>query len=202
MSRFDPRDPGDVARLIAREMLGLIVTHDAAGYLATPLPLLAEVDADGQVVALIGHFARANPHVTRLTREPRALITFMGPHGAIPTAAVSNPRWAPTWNYALAQFEVTIAFEPARTDAAVRALVSAVEGTDAAAWTPERMGARYDQLIEQVIAFRATVTDARARFKLGQDEDRATFGEILGWLGDGPLADAMRAQAEPAEAAV
>lgn len=197
VSRYAPRDPGDVARLVKREMLCLVITHDVAGYIATPLPLLAETGPDGGVQALIGHFARANPHVDRIAREPRALITVMGPHAAIPTAAADKPGWAPTWNYAFAQFEVAITLEPARTDAAVRALVTAVEGDGADAWTPERMGERYDRMIAHVVAFRATVVGTAARFKLGQDEDRETFGKILAYLGQDPVADAMRSQAEP-----
>jgi transcriptional regulator len=196
MSRFAPRRAGDVARLIEQEMLALVITHDDAGYIATPLPLLAETDADGNVCALVGHFACTNPHVDRIARQPEALVTVMGPHGAIPTAPVTKPGWAPTWNYAFAQFEVTVRLEPELTEAAVRDLVSAVEGTHDSAWTTERMGARYESLIGHVIGFRATVRRSSARFKLGQDEDRTTFAEILSHLRDSPLADAMRQQAD------
>jgi transcriptional regulator len=201
MSLFSPRRPDDVARMIGREKLGLIVTCDAAGYVATSLPLLAECDERGEVTALVGHCARANPHVERIRRRPEALISFLGPHGAIPSASVSKPLWAPTWNFAAAQLEVAIAFEPANTDAAVRALVAAVEGAEEGVRTIERMGQRYDLLLAQVIAFRAVVTSVTARFKLGQDEDRATFDEIVSYLSDTPLAAAMREQVEDADGA-
>ena len=195
MSRFAPRRADDVTNLIRNTVLGLITTHDEQGYIATPLPLLAEIDDAGAVRAIIGHFARANPHVARAQAMPRALIAFLGAHGYIGPTAVSKPGWAPTWNYQLAQFEVEIDFEPANNAAAIRALVEAMEGHSADAWTVERMGARFGRLVSHVVAFRARVIHDTARFKLGQDEDPATFAEIIEALGDGPLSRAMLEQA-------
>jgi len=41
------------------------------------------------------------------------------------------------------------------------------------------MHARYAQLLQRIVPFRATVLDIRAKFKLGQDERDDTFPEIL-----------------------
>ncbi|AQR73408.1 FMN-binding negative transcriptional regulator [Sphingomonas sp. LM7] len=199
MSRYAPRRPGDVARFVRREVLGLVTTHDADGFISTPLPLLVETDDAGTIHTIIGHFARANPHVPRVEATPRALVSFMGPHGYIGPAAVSKPGWAPSWNYQLAQFEVDITLEQDQGDAAIRALVEAMEG---GAWEPEQMGERYARLVAHVVAFRARVVHQIARFKLGQDEDRATFHEIVGALGDSPLARAMIEQAGDVDAFV
>jgi transcriptional regulator len=191
MSRFAPRDPGDVAAMIREEMLGLVTTHDDQGFITTPLPLLAEVDEAGEVTALIGHFATANPHVARAKAVSRAQVTFFGPHAYISPSMVSKPDWGPTWNYRLAQFEVDIEFQPGAEDAAIRALAEVLEGDR---WTVERMGARYASLVQHVIAFRAVVVGASVRFKLGQDESDQSFGEILNVLEGTPLARAMREQ--------
>jgi transcriptional regulator len=53
------------------------------------------------------------------------------------------------------------------------------------------MGARYEQLKERIIAFRAVVRETHARFKLGQDENDQTFGEIVDGLQDRELAEWM-----------
>ena len=50
------------------------------------------------------------------------------------------------------------------------------------------MGPRYATMEPRIIAFRATVRATHARFKLGQDEQPDTFQEIVGGLGDIPLA--------------
>lgn len=194
MSRFAPRSPGDVANMVREEVLGLVTTHDAQGFITTPLPLLAELDDAGEVRALIGHFALANPHVARAQAMPHAQISFFGPHGYIRPAMVSKSGWGPTWNYRLAQFEVEIDFLPNANDAAIRALVEALEGAREGAWAIEQMGERYARLVAHVIAFRGRVIRASARFKLGQDEDETSYGEILAALGNGALARAMRAQ--------
>jgi transcriptional regulator len=191
VSRFAPRHPGDVAQFIRQEVLGLVTTHDEQGFITTPLPLLAEVGEDGEVRALIGHFAKANPHVARAQRTARAQISFFGPHGYISPGMVSKPDWGPTWNYRLAQFEVDILFEPGHEDAVIRALAAAMEGED---WCVERMGNRYAGLVAHVVAFRASVVRSSARFKLGQDESDTSFREILSALEDNPLAQAMRSQ--------
>ena len=60
---FAPQSPQDVTHLIAQYPLAWIIGSD---FKATPLPLLAENDSAGNVVALIGHFARRNPQVAAL----------------------------------------------------------------------------------------------------------------------------------------
>lgn len=194
MSRYAPREQSDVARFIGEEVLGILTTCDADGFVATPLPLLLECDGDGHPHALVGHFARANPHVERARRTSAAQVTFLGPHGYIPTSLVSQEGWAPTWNYRFVQLEVRLTLDTAENDAAIQALVRHMEGTGVGSWSTERVGARYDRLVANVVAFRASVIRSTARFKLGQDEDRRTFDEIVRGLGDGPLARAMLEQ--------
>lgn len=192
MSRFVPRDPADVPALVSAYPLGWIVSNGAGGFAATPLPLLAECDDDGRIVALFGHFARANPHIAALVADPRAIVLIQGPQGYISPRLVSNPSWGPTWNYAVAKFQVEIAFVPEENRDAVKRLAAALEGTGDDAWTIERMGARADQLLPHIIAFRAQVLAADPCFKLGQDEASGTFDEIVAGLTDPALADAMR----------
>lgn len=200
MSCFVPRDPADVHALISAYPLGWIVSNGAGGFAATPLPLLAELDEDGCVLALFGHFARANRHVDALVADPRAIILIQGPQGYISPRLVSNPSWGPTWNYAVAKFEVEIAFVPDETRDAVMRLAAALEGAAPGAWTIDRMGARVEQLLPHIIAFRAHVIAADARFKLGQDEASGTFDEIVAGLTDPALEEAMRqAVGKPAE---
>ena len=59
------------------------------------------------------------------------------------------------------------------------------------------MGPRYEQLTTHIVAFRAHVRVADTTFKLGQDEQPATFAEIVDGLGDTALAGMMRAQRAP-----
>ena len=189
---YRPRDPSDVAQLVAAYPLCWVVAGGPEGRLAAPLPLLAETDPNGQVESLLGHMARVNPLRSALENEPRATILCMGPQGYVSPRLVSNPTWGPTWNYAACRFEVVIRFVPEETDSALWRLAEALEGDGPGAWTPDRMGDRYGQLKERIIAFRAHVRESDPRFKLGQDESDVVFSDIVESLADRTLADWMR----------
>ena len=92
-SLYDPRDAADISRLIAGYPLAWLVSRD---FHASPLPLIAETDANGAVTALFGHCARRNPLVADFRTDPRGLILFTGPQAYVPTALLSKPDWAPT----------------------------------------------------------------------------------------------------------
>jgi len=76
---------------------GLLVSHGAAGLVASHIPFL--VERDGSVLHLHGHLARPNPQVGDLARAGEVLTLFHGPHAYV------SPRWytagpsVPTWNY-------------------------------------------------------------------------------------------------------
>ena len=178
-SLFVPKSDSDVAALVDAYPLAWIVSAGAAGHNATVLPLLVERDGEGRVASLLGHFAKSNPHVALLERQPEAMVLAQGPGAYISPSLVSNPTWGPTWNYAVARFEVEIRFVPNETHAALERLAGWVERDYPQPWTPDRMGARYAELAQHVIAFRATVREVHAAFKLGQDERPETFDEIV-----------------------
>jgi len=189
---FEPRSDANLVRLIAEYPLAWVVSSGAAGFRATPLPLLGETDAAGRVVALFGHFALANPHVAQLRASPGATILFTGPHGYISPELVSQPQWAPTWNYAIAQFDVEVEFVPHQNDLALTRLVRKMEAGRREPWTIAQLGARYAQMLPRIIAFRAHVRTARGRFKLGQDETARSRAEVIAALGETDLAQWMR----------
>lgn len=187
-SKFHPRSPADVERLIDGHPLAWLVSRD---FRATPLPLLAETNESGEIVSLLGHIARRNPQFASLEADPRALILFSGPHGYISPRLVSDRSWGPTWNYAVARFEVELEFIPEETGHALERLAAHLESDG---WTTDEMGERYDMLIGHIIAFRAHILSADPRFKLGQDERPGVFNEIVNGLGDDALADWMKEQ--------
>lgn len=178
---FQPRDPRDVAALIEAQPLAWIVSRAGEGLRGTTLPLLARGDAAGEITELVGHFGRNNPQVAELQRDPRALITFLGPHGYISPSWISDRTWAPTWNFAQVQFEVVLEFFGAPEDIAahLRELVDRMEHGREKAWSVDEMGERFSRLARGIIGFRARVVRQEARFKLGQDERAEVFAQIL-----------------------
>lgn len=182
----------DLAQLIADFPLAWLVNHGAEGFHATPLPLVAETDAEGAVVALIGHCSRRNAQVAALQVDPRAHILFMGPQGYVSPALVAKPHWAPTWNFAVAIFAVEVTFDDPGTLPAVRVLTDHVEAGMTRPWQVEQAGERLPQLVSRIIGFRASVTATDARFKLGQEEDLPELLDILAGHRDATLVNWMR----------
>lgn len=188
---FEPRSEADIIRLVTDNPLAWVVSPDDLGFAATPLPLLPETDAAGHLVSLLGHFALSNPQVAALRRKPEAAILFMGPQGYISPEHVSNPGWIPTWNYAVARFDVRIAFVEAENDAALARLVETMERDRQSPWPIAAAGDRYAGMAARIIAFRAHIERHQTRFKLGQDERPETRREIIAALGNSPLGGLM-----------
>ena len=192
MTKFPPRDPLQLLDLIQAFPLAWIVVARADGFSTSVMPLLAELGADGSIASFLGHLPLAHPQVALLRSEPRALILFQGPNAYISPANVEKPGWAPTWNFTVAAFTVDISLAPDETDHALGALVDHMEAGGAEPWTIERMGDRYVELAQRVVAFRAAVCHVDARFKHGQDEDIEVYADIVGALGEHPLAAWMQ----------
>jgi transcriptional regulator len=189
---YDPRDASDLLRLVRDYPLAWIVSSGGAGFAATPLPMVAEPNAAGEIASLMGHFALRNPHVEILRATPRALILFSGPQAYISPEHVTRPQWAPTWNYAVARFEVDIELLPQANGEALGKLTEQMERDRRKPWTIAKMGERYGRIVGHVMAFRAHVRSVDATFKLGQDETPQTFTEIVTAMPDETLVRWMR----------
>lgn len=184
--KFAPQTPEDVAQLVVESPLGWIASQHAEQAFASVLPFRAELGADGQIVALRGHFARANPQLAALRTDPRALILILGPHSYISPSWMGDRSQAPTWNYASAWFAVELSFfeDLKSLRALLDELVTAMEEGRPNSWATADMGARFDRLAAGIVGFDARVVGAGARFKLGQDERRDVYGDIVKGLKD------------------
>lgn len=188
--------PVAIRELVATHPLAQLVSmHDGAP-VCTPLPLLLEDDGAGQW--LVGHFARANPQVAMLRRQPRALAVFTGPQGYVSPSWMRDRTQAPTWNFATVHFAVEVAFDERSdaTHAALERLVAHMEHGRPSAWSVADLGERYRRLAGAVVAFRARVLSVEAKFKLGQNERSDVFDDIVAGLratGQEHLAAAMEA---------
>jgi transcriptional regulator len=141
--------------------------------------MLAQADAEGRVVSLLGHMARRNPLHAALQAQPRAMFLFTGPQAYVSPAHVSSPTWAPTWNYAQVRIEAEIVLRPDLGHEALDRLTRFMDVHHQTDWTPRDVGPRYDGMERAIIAFEARVVDLQAKFKLGQDESDQSLGEIL-----------------------
>lgn len=192
--KFAPRSDAEVVRLILENPLAWIVSCGADDFCATLLPLRPVTDARSRLERLVGHFARSNAHVEVLQRDPRAVILFLGPNGYISPSWIHDRTWAPTWNYASAQFATDIEFfdDEGRLDGLLREMAGAMERGRPHAWSPDEMGERYRSLARRVIGFDARIRERRVKLKLGQDERDPVFRDITVGLRDAGRQDLLR----------
>jgi transcriptional regulator len=178
---FAPPSELDVTRLVLEHPLAWVVTSGGGEYAATPLPLRPVVGEQGEVVELLGHFARSNPHHELARRVRPTLVLFSGPHGYVSPSWLRDRTRFPTWNYAYVQYLVDIRYteDLAETKEILRDLVGAMERDRTDAWAIEEGGARYDKLVHGIIAFRARILERRVKFKLAQDERAGEYADIV-----------------------
>lgn len=178
--RFSPRDRNDILSLVEDNPLAWVFVTDEDGPFATAAPMRPLV-IDGDLRKLVGHVPRRNRIARCLARRCSALVLFLGPHGYISPSWMRDRTQAPTWNFTSAQF-VTDAYLVDDADFLQKHLRDLTEATEKGrdnAWRVDEMGSRLEKLSGRIVAFEAIVVAANHRFKLGQDENDKTFGEIL-----------------------
>jgi transcriptional regulator len=178
---FQPRSDEDVLRLLREQPFGWLVCGHGGSFRASAVPFRPRLDAAGRLVGLWGHLPRANAQVELLRQDPRAEILILGANGYISPSWMADRTQAPTWNYASVQFltEVHLLEEDAALERLLRDLVAAMETGRANAWSIEDMGARFARLAQRIVALEADIVEVRPRFKLGQDERRDVFADIM-----------------------
>ena len=193
-SRFAPQEPEDGVRLLAASPLGWIVSEHQDQPFATVLPFKAHTDQDGNICSLRGHFALANPQLAALRASPRALILILGPNAYVSPSWMADRTQAPTWNYASMWFETELHFfeDGEKLRKLLEDQVGAMEEGRRQAWQIRDMGPRYERLATAIVGFEAQVIKSHGRFKLGQDERKDVYPDIVqGLKGEG--ADALLA---------
>ena len=184
---FKQWSESDLSELVQNYPLALLVHDSGNRQNVLPLPMLADLDENGRLVRLVGHMALRNPMVELLKGHPQTLFVFQGPHGYVSPTIVHKPFWGPTWNYAIAWVQATVAFRPENNHAALKRLVSRMEGDGPGSWSHRDLGERFERLASRIIAFDAEVSSVNATFKLGQDESEDVFSDILEGLDNPPL---------------
>jgi acetyl esterase len=169
---FAARSAHDISSLIREYPLAWLVSGSGGDILASQVPLIADLSPDGEVVRLMGHFARRNPHIGALQHDGRATALFSGPHGYISPSWFRDRTQAPTWNVTTVKVRLRISVDdlPECADAVLARLVEHMERGRPHAWTIGDMATRYEQLRRGIVGFYGEVLTVDARFKLGQNE--------------------------------
>lgn len=184
------RSAADVAEVIARNSFATLVTHSAAGLIATHLPFVLEGET------LYAHMARANPHAA-IVGTAESLVIFTGPHAYISPAWYEERATAPTWDYiAVHCYGTAVLHDAVETRRNIERLIGVVEGGRENGWSMSELSDEAVQrLLANVVSFEIPLARVEAKFKLEQgnkpERIRAAIAE-LERSGERELADYMR----------
>lgn len=169
-------------RLLGRDPFVTLVTSDADGApFASHVPVLWQ--RDGDVVALRGHVARANP---QWQHDGPALVIVHGPHAHI------SPSWyadtdsadrVPTWNYVVAHLRGAPRWlhEDAELANIVATLSEHFEAAAGSAWRfqPQRSG--HQLQLRGIVGFHLPIEHIDLKLKLNQNHPHANVvGAVQG----------------------
>ena len=180
---FDSRDRVAIARLLHDHPFATMVTPVAGEPYVSHVPLLWVGDCE-PYGTLLGHFARANPHVEGAAAA-ESIAIFHGPHAYVSPSWYADPAAAvPTWNYAVVHAHGTLelARAPAETRAILDVLIHRFESGRDTPWGPGLDPSRMDAMVNAIIGFRMKIKRIEAKFKLSQNrtpDDRARVASAL-----------------------
>jgi transcriptional regulator len=180
---FDAADRVAVARLLHDHPFATLLTPAAPEPQVSHVPLLWTADCEPHGT-LLGHFARANPHVA-CAAGAESIAIFHGPHAYVSPSWYAEPTAAvPTWNYAVVHAHGTLelAQDAAETRSILDLLIHRFEARRAAPWQPGLDRARMDAMVAAIVGFRMKIKRLDAKFKLSQNrsaDDRTRVATAL-----------------------
>lgn len=204
--RFRVDDPAGLLVELCAAVPGTLVTHGAAGFRTTILPMLFD-PADGPNGVLRGHMARGNPQWRGLEDGTEALAVFHGSEAYISPAWYEEKRATgrvvPTWNYVTVQAHgtITLRHDPAWLIPHVGRLVERHEAGRPDPWALSDAPADYVAVqARAIVGIELRVARLEAKAKLSQNRSAADVeGAIDGLAAGSPteraMANAMRVEA-------
>ncbi len=182
---FVEDDPARLAALISASPLASLVVHAEGRLLAAHAPLLAELDSDGRITALVGHVARANPFWRALTEGVEVLALFSGPDAYVSPSMYPSKKVhaevVPTWNYARveARGRVSVESDPARVRPYFERLTEALELDRPEPWTVDDAPERYiEKLQHALVGLRIEVDEIHGALKMSQNRSADDFAGV------------------------
>lgn len=162
---------------------------------ATQVPLLIEETDDRTF--LKGHIMRNTDHHNAFVQNNQVLCVFTGAHTYVSASWYTNPQVASTWNYMSVQAKGTLRFLPEAD------LIEILKQTTARFEDNAHSPALFDnlpqdyvaRLVKAIVGFEIDVTEVAHVFKLSQNRDATSYGNIISSLQHGD-ADAQQIATE------
>ncbi|MGV8970340.1 MAG: FMN-binding negative transcriptional regulator [Microbacteriaceae bacterium] len=173
----------EVKRLIRENPWATIVSHTAAGIVASHYPVVLEEDAEG--ISLVSHVGRPDERAHELGSH-EVVVIIQGAHGYISPGWYRSDDFVPTWNHATAHLYGTP--EILSDDENFRVLGELVDYFER--HMPEPMSLTIDEdaarhIATGTVGIRIRVTRFDARLKLSQGKQPEVVERIIEALESG-----------------
>ncbi len=172
--QFKSTDLAIATRLMREHPLASLISNDDDGLpFVTHLPLHVEerpaADGGAPALVLLGHCAKPNPHWRYLQARPKAVVTFLGPHGYLSPKVYPDLARVPSWNYLAVHcvVQATLVEDAAGKDRLLKKLIADHEPPYADQW--RGLGEDFaHKMLAGIVAFELTVTELQCKLKLNQ----------------------------------
>lgn len=178
---FKEKDPQAVMAFIHKHPFAFIAGCDENQKpVATQIPVFVE-ERDGNLY-LTGHMMKNTDHHKAFAQNPSVLCVFTGAHTYVSASWYANPHQASTWNYMSVHVKGSLRFlgEAALMDV-LRKTSLHFENNNAASPTAfDNLPEEYtSKLIKAIVAFEVEVEETDNVFKLSQNRDEESYGNII-----------------------
>ena len=155
----------------------ILVSETEAGMVATHLPFVVQLDAEGFL--LRAHVARANQH-WRALEQKESLVVFHGPHAFISPSLYEHRESVPTWTYAVVHAYGRGKILSAEAEAAqvLRDLISKFDASYKEQWSSVSEQYRR-RMMNNIVAFEIRATRVETKYKLNQNRTRADQENVI-----------------------
>ena len=180
---FTEKRPDVLMNHIQQYDFGLLVSHGAAGLVASHIPFLVE-RRDGEL-HLLGHLARPNPQAGGLADGGEVLAVFSGPHAYISPSWYADGPSVPTWNYVdvHAYGTVRLIEDADWLRRLVHHLSDRHEAGNPAPWRMQDLPEAYlEGMLKGIIGLDITVTRLDGKFKLSQNRPAVDRPRVIAAL--------------------
>lgn len=200
---FKEKDTQVIMDFIRQHPFAFIAGCDENGKpVVTQIPVFIE-ERNGTLF-LTGHMMRNNNHHKAFERNAAALCVFTGAHTYVSATWYSNPHKASTWNYMSVHAKGVLRFlDEAGLIDVLRKTSLHFEGYNHASTTSyDNLPEEYtSKLLKAIVAFEVEVEEMDHVFKLSQNADKESYGNIIGKLaeqdGDGKtIAEEMKTRSQ------
>ncbi len=200
---FEEKDDQEIARLIAKYPLAIVICNAGDEIIANHIPLMPSGEN-----TLLGHVAKSNQIHHLIENGSKTLAVFSGEDAYVspnwyPTKPQTH-RHVPTWNYQAIHVHGRMTFLHSKKEktAVVGQLTKLHEQRyfDKGAWKISDAPTDYmDKMIENIVAFKISIEKISAKSKVSQNKAAIDFNnvaKIMENIGKNELYERMRRYSE------